>query len=98
MPKYYGLGTIFNVCYKHDGVMEEQQCILSNTYEEDFLFQVVVIKGYHAGQIDGFIEYQFPKNDHKKRNFCTLRHLRRQLINRVYSNITVLDIVSPSSP
>lgn len=85
--KLIGRGTTFHISYKNDGVFEEQNCILATTHISDYLFQIVVIKGYHAGEIDGFVEYEFQKGDFKKRNFCTFQHLQNQLKHRIYSEI-----------
>lgn len=90
--KYYGRGTKFYVTYKHEGIVDEELCILADTYEVEFLFQVVVITGYYAGVIEGYIEYQFKENDNRKK-FCTIHHIKKQLKKRIYSEIIDFNII-----
>ena len=49
-------GDIIKFDYKHDGVNEYNHLfILVKCYEDDFIFQLVCIKGYHSGTIECYI-------------------------------------------
>jgi hypothetical protein len=53
----YRAGSTFKFDYEHDGVIEKNHWfILANTYKSDFIFQLICIKGYHAGTIECYIK------------------------------------------
>lgn len=87
--KYIKIGTILKIIY-NNGYKVEQECILANTFDKQELFQVIVIKGYHCGEIDGYISRQF---DDERRNCCTYAHLEKQLKERVYESIVSIDYI-----
>lgn len=52
----YREGSVLKFDYEHDGLVEKGHLfILANTFEEDFAFQIICIKGYHAGTLEGYI-------------------------------------------
>src|SRR5690554_6588742 len=89
--KYFGVGTKLYVEYEHDGVIESQKCILAKTFEDDFLFQVITIEGYHSSEIEGYISKQFDKTNIKMRNFCTWDFLQSELEKKVFPNIKKIE-------
>lgn len=94
----YKMGTIIEIIYTHDGIKEKQNIFLANTFAHDELFQVIVIEGYHVGEVDGYIEKQFSDI-----MGCTWEHLEQQLRKRIYGNIESIKILkqrvfSPAPP
>ena len=89
----YKSGTKLNVVYSHDGIEENQICILADTFEESFLFQVISIDGYHAGCVEGYIKRQYGVNDLDKTNVCTGSHLQNELKERVFQNIKSVSLI-----
>lgn len=70
----YGIGTKFKFIYEHDGLIEEEHSfILSEYHDDDFLFQIVCISGYHKGRIEGYISKE------NNTNFVSLEHLKHEL-------------------
>lgn len=90
---YCKVGTQFIIEYEHDGITESQKCILAKTFEDDFLFQVITIDGYHSGTIEGYISRQFEKTNLKKANLCTWEFLQSELKKRVFQNIKKIQIL-----
>lgn len=89
--KYYGIGTKFLVEYQHDGITEKQKCILAKMIDDDFLFQVITIDGYHSGTVEGYISRQFDKtNQHA--NLCTWDFIKSELKKRVFPHIQKIEL------
>ena len=52
----YNVGSILKFDYGHDGIVEEGHLfILADNFEEEFILQIICIKGYHKGTIEGYI-------------------------------------------
>ena len=49
-------GTVLRINHESDGIIYDEKYILADTYEDDFVFQVISISGYHSGAIEGYIE------------------------------------------
>ena len=93
--KYYGRGTILKVGYvKDSGVYEEVNCILVQCFEENFVFQVIIINGDDKGTIKGVIYKEF--RDFKE-NYCTWNHLESELNVRVYGNVKSIEIIEANT-
>lgn len=84
--KYYGRGTILKVIYDDN----EIKCILAECFDENEVFQVISLDGYHTGCIKGYIYKEFRDN---RGNFCTLEHLEQQLKERVFFNFKSFEII-----
>ena len=53
----YRIGTIIQFDYEHDGIIEKDHLfILAQSHMVDYLFQLICIKGYHIGTIEGYIK------------------------------------------
>jgi|SRR5690606_26768085 len=81
METFVKIGTIIKVKYKHDGIEENQLCILADVFEEEYLFQVISINGYHSGSIEGYVRKQFFDD---KQYSCTISYLIEQLEKNVF--------------
>jgi len=86
----YIAGSIFKVEFKHDGIIEQEKILLARTFEPQKLFQVITISGYHAGEIEGYISYQF-END----LFCSFEHIEQELKIWVYLDLISLKEYKP---
>ncbi|MCB0655576.1 MAG: hypothetical protein KDC57_05535 [Saprospiraceae bacterium] len=91
--EHYGCGTRLRVVYTHDGITESQTCILANTFEDPFLFQVISIDGYHSGSVEGYIRRQYDQDELNMTNICSGSHLLLELKERVFQNIKSIDLV-----
>lgn len=93
LEEHYGCGTKLRVVYSHDGVTEDQICILANTFEDNFIFQVISINGYHAGSIEGYVRRQYDQSELDRTNTCSGFHLKEELKERVFQNIESIELV-----
>ena len=93
VEEHYRSGTKLRVVYTHDGIRENQICILANTFEDDKLFQVISINGYHAGSIEGYIRRQYDLKNLNKTNICSGAHLQQELEERVFQNIETIEVL-----
>lgn len=53
----YRAGSAIKFHYEHDGVVEKNHWfLLAKSPDPDFIFQLVCIKGYHAGNVECYIK------------------------------------------
>jgi hypothetical protein len=88
--KMYIAGSIFEVRFRHNGRVEQEKILLARTFEPNKLFQVITLSGYHAGEIEGYIPYQF--NDSRS---CSFAYLEQELKIWVYSDLISLKEYKP---
>ena len=82
--KLYQIGTIFqvvNVFYPDRPELEKY--MLAQTFEENFVFQLICIEGHPQGEIIGYIK----KDDNL--DSYTAAVTKKHLINEIHRNIIV---------
>ena len=87
----YFAGTKFMVDYIFDGYQKSHEAILAQVFDDEFVFQVIAISEYEAGNIDGFIHKEF-ENIHA----VTYDFLFKEAENMIYSKILKLEIIDDS--
>lgn len=65
--------------YKVNVLVSKEEYILVEYYDLNYVFQVVKITGYHAGNIMGYIEVE----DHNIRGI-SIEHFKNQLEKRIF--------------
>lgn len=80
-------GTKFKVDYVFDGHKKSHEAILAQTFEEDFVFQVIVISEFEAGLIKGYIHKEFSDI-----HAVTYNYLYKEAEKMIYSKIIKLEI------
>ncbi len=85
----YFQGTVYEASYKCDSGVETHQSILAVSFEEGFVFQVVQINEYYAGEIEFMIPRQF---EHV--NAVTYSFLLNELTKRAHGEVSDLKIIT----
>ncbi len=87
-------GTIVQFTYEHDGhTQEDNQFILAECFESNYSFQIICIKGYHSGCVEGYVENEIIKGP------ISFQHLKKEL-NRNFQKIlwNSFEIIVAHSP
>ena len=75
--KTYRAGSIFKFDYEHDGIVEKNHLFfLAKTFEKGYVFEIICIKGYHAGEKEGYI-----KKESGIAHKISKEHLKKELNN-----------------
>lgn len=79
--KTYTQGTILQFTYKCDGhIQVDNQFILAESFDKGYSFQIICVKGYHTGCIEGYIK------DEGTRGPISFNHLKNEL-SRNFQNL-----------
>ncbi len=75
--KIYFRGTKIELIDNTDNQNERRLFILAETFERDYVFQMIIIEGYHAGQCLGYIKVELGLG--QKVSGVTYTHLLSEL-------------------
>ena len=53
----YGVGTVFELTNRYDGLTEREAFILAECHEEEHLFHIIQITGLHSGYLLGYVKH-----------------------------------------
>ena len=53
----YGVGTVFVLTNRYDGLTEREAFILAECHEEEHLFHIIQITGLHSGYLLGYVKH-----------------------------------------
>lgn len=88
----YREGTRVSFNYEHDGVIEKgHEFILAECHEQGFVFQLICIRGYHAGKLEGYIKPEPNTNGSKISEDHLVKELNRNFIEIHWDSFKVLN-------